>query len=88
MTVSRVLPAALNPDDELATIDHPGIAWRIRRLRRDRGWTQTEVGDACGVSRFAVSQWERRHMKVSLVMLCRLADAFGCRLDWIIRGRS
>lgn len=85
--VRRVLPAALNPDDELATLDLQGIAWRIRLLRRERGWTQTDVGDACEVSRFAVSQWERRHMKVSLVMLCRLADAFGCTLDYLVRGR-
>ncbi len=80
-------PAALNPDDELATVDRAGIAMRIRQMRHDRGWTQTELGAACDTCRFKISQWERSASGVRLVMLLRLADAFDITLDELVRGR-
>lgn len=86
MTAARVLPTATNPDDELAVLDRPRIAMRIRRLRKDRAWTQAEVGDACGTTRHVVSTWERAEKCPSLTSLCRLADAFRCSLDWMVRG--
>lgn len=34
------------------------IATRIRQLRRERGLTQEHLGELCGASKSAVSQWE------------------------------
>jgi transcriptional regulator with XRE-family HTH domain len=31
---------------------------RIKRLREAQGFTQTQLGELCGVSKSAVSQWE------------------------------
>ena len=31
----------------------------LRRLRRERGWTQRQVAEQLGVSTQAVSKWER-----------------------------
>ena len=31
----------------------------LRRLRRERGWTQRQVAERLGVSAQAVSKWER-----------------------------
>ncbi|WP_164176800.1 helix-turn-helix domain-containing protein, partial [Streptococcus pneumoniae] len=32
---------------------------RIRAARKQRGWTQSQLGEALGVSSQAVSQWEQ-----------------------------
>jgi DNA-binding XRE family transcriptional regulator len=87
MSVDSTPPAALNPDDELATLDRTGLACRMRSLRRERGWRQIHVADACEVSRFTVSQWERARFPPGTTMLLRLADVFGCSLDYLLRGR-
>ena len=88
MSVTRVLPAALNPDDELATLDRQAIGRRIKRLRLDRGWTQSDLQDATGAVRTTIAHWERGFWTPSATAFVRLADAFGCRLDYLIRGRS
>lgn len=86
MTSARVLPTALNADDELATLDLVDIGWRIRRLRKDRGWSQDDLAIATDVQRWAVSNWEHGIRQPSMVAFLRLADAFDCRLDWLVRG--
>lgn len=88
MTAARVLPTATNADDELATLDRAGIAWRIRRLRKDRGWSQTDLADACDIARVTIWRWETADAVPDAVSFCRLADAFHCTLDYLIRGRS
>ena len=88
VSAARVLPTATNPDDEVAVLDRAGIAWRIRRLRTDRGWSQTDLGDACDTDKHVISTWERARKCPSLTMLLRLADAFACRVDYIVRGWS
>jgi len=65
-----------------------GIGWRIRRLRLDRGWRQTDLAAECGVNALAVGAWERGQVTPSTISFCRLADAFECTTDYLIRGRS
>lgn len=79
-------PAALNEDDELATLELRAIGRRIRDMRTDRGWTQDDLGDACEVNRSGVSLWEHGKRPPSTTMLLRLADAFGCTVEYLIRG--
>lgn len=88
MSVSRALPTALTPDDELATLDAADIAWRIRRLRRDRGWTQFDLSIATGADLHTVVMWESEPRIPRLIFCCRLADAFECSLDYVVRGTS
>lgn len=85
-SAARILPIATNVDDELAVLDLPGIAWRIRRQRHDKNWFQADVAAACGVTRTTVTNWETSVHPPSLTMCLRLADAFDCTLDWLIRG--
>lgn len=82
------LPTALNPDDELAELDLADIGWRIRALRKSRGWTQDDLGDAVGGTRATVSWWECGKRPPSLTHFLRLADALDVKLDYLMRGRS
>ena len=70
-----------------AGYDVAGVAWRIRRLRRDRQWTQVDLAAECGVQRFTVTRWETSWMLPDALHLCRLADAFGVTTDYLL-GRA
>ena len=70
-----------------ADVDVAAVAWRIRRLRRDRRWTQVDLAAECGVQRFTVTRWETSWMLPDALHLCRLADAFGVTTDHLL-GRA
>lgn len=70
-----------------AGVDVDGVAWRIRRLRRDRRWTQVDLAAECGVQRFTVARWETSRMLPDALHLYRIADAFGCSTDYLL-GRA
>ena len=57
------------------------IGKNIARLRKQKGWTQTELGNILGVSNQAVSKWESEMSMPDIMILPALADAFGCCID-------
>lgn len=63
------------------------LAEGLRRLRTERGLTQTEVARMAGVSPSAISQAESGHRGLGLDTLLVLADALGVGLDDLL-GRS
>lgn len=52
----------------------------LRRLREERGWTQAEAAERCGMSFQQLSQVESGRSNVTLVTLCRLARGLGVDL--------
>lgn len=60
---------------------------RIRQLRLERGINQKELGDAVGVSKQSVSNWENGNIMPSIDLLIRLADFFGVSTDHLL-GRT
>lgn len=54
---------------------------RLRNQRKARGWSQTELGRAIGVSRFWVSQMERGKESVELGLVLDAARALGMLVD-------
>jgi transcriptional regulator with XRE-family HTH domain len=63
------------------------LAEGLRRLRTERGLTQTEVARMAGVSPSAISQAESGHRGLGLDTLLVLGDALGVGLDDLL-GRS
>lgn len=53
----------------------------LRLWRRHRGMTLEALGNACGVTRSALSQIESRKTKASAALLKRLAAALACDMD-------
>lgn len=49
---------------------------RIRKLRRDRDWTQAELGERSGVYFRNISRYESDRLKPGVKILQRLAVAF------------
>lgn len=62
------------------------IAYRLSRLRRDRGYSQEKLAEKLGVSRQAVSKWERAESSPDTDNLIALADIYGMSLDELLKG--
>lgn len=63
----------------------PGIRNRIKELRKQRGWTQQQLGDAVGVSRQSINSIERGRYVPSLPLALTFARVFACSTDDIFR---
>jgi transcriptional regulator with XRE-family HTH domain len=51
------------------------VAINVRRLRRDRGWTQEDLADRVGLSTRYVGQIERAQASMTITVLGRIANA-------------
>lgn len=60
---------------------------RIAELRDQRGWTQEELAQSIGITRAALSHYEKNRRKPDFEILTKLADKFGVSIDYLI-GRT
>lgn len=58
---------------------------RLMELRKSRGWSQEQLGEAIGVTRQTVSKWETGETTPEMGKLVQLADLFGLTLDQMVR---
>ncbi|MGO9180058.1 MAG: helix-turn-helix domain-containing protein [Candidatus Limnocylindrales bacterium] len=67
--------------------DHPhpellvAFGAAVRRLRRERGWSQEEFADRVGVHRTYMGSVERGERNLSLLNIARMADALHVTLS-------
>jgi len=71
----------------LVDLDMHGIAERLKRLREERGLTQTRLAELLGMAARSYNRWERGGHVPSLEMLIKAADVFQVTLDELV-GRS
>lgn len=64
------------------------ISTRIRQLRHERGLTQEQLGQLCGASKSAVSQWEAGTTLPSLSNIMAMRESLGFSLDWLLTGAA
>lgn len=62
------------------------IAYRLSKLRRERNLSQEALANQLGVSRQAVSKWERAESSPDTDNLIALADLYGMSLDDLLKG--
>ena len=53
------------------------LAANIRRLRRERGWSQETLADRAGIHRTYLGSVERGERNVAIDNICRIALALG-----------
>ena len=56
---------------------------RLRELRAEHGWSQTELGDRLGVSRQTVNAIENGRYDPSLPLAFTIACVFGLKIEQI-----
>lgn len=61
------------------------IAQRLADLRRKRGFSQEGLAAELGLSRQAVSKWERAESAPDMGNLMALADLYGVTIDELLR---
>lgn len=64
------------------------IAQRLAEMRREKGFSQEELANLLGLSRQAVSKWERGESAPDMANLIALADLYEVTLDELIRGEA
>lgn len=60
------------------------IAERLQKLRKENGYSQEELADALGISRQAVSKWERAESSPDTDNLILLARLYNVSLDQLL----
>lgn len=60
----------------------------LSALRKQRGLSQEEFGEALGVSRQTIYTWEADISSPNIENLRAIADYFGCTVDQLIRGEA
>jgi len=60
---------------------------RLRELRAERGWSQTELGERLNVSRQTVNAIENERYDPSLPLAFAIARVFGLRIEEIFEDR-
>jgi len=60
------------------------LANRITELRKEKGWSQSELAKKINVSREIVGRYERGDALPSIDVAKRIADAFEVSLDYMV----
>ncbi|WP_274649391.1 helix-turn-helix domain-containing protein [Paenibacillus humicola] len=63
------------------------IGGRISKLREDRGWTQEQTAASLGISRAALSHYEKNRREPDTETLSKFADLFHVSVDYLV-GRT
>ena len=60
---------------------------RIKKIRQEKKWTQTELGEKVGVLKQQIYDWERGHNEPRMPAIKKLAKVLGVRINWLLTGR-
>lgn len=71
----------------MATEDN-GFGHRLLTLRKQRGWSQPELGKQVGTSGAIIGRYERGEITPSIEVAKKLADAFGVTLDYLVDDKE
>ncbi len=62
------------------------IGSQLKTLRKERGWTQTDLADKAGIKRTALGAYEEGRAEPRLGVLVRLAHTLDVSLDTLVLG--
>ncbi len=60
------------------------LAANMKRLRKERGWSQEALADEAGLDRTYISGIERRVRNPTITVVERIANALGCHLGQLL----
>jgi transcriptional regulator with XRE-family HTH domain len=61
---------------------------RLLNLRKERGWSQPELGKRIGTSGAIIGRYERGEITPSIEVAKKLADTFGVTLDFLVDDKD
>jgi len=81
-------PRSRNPIKQEAEASAESLGSRLARLRRAKGWNQSELAARVGVTSNQISKFERETGKPGLETLSKLAEALATTTDFLLTGRE
>ena len=75
----------MSPTSKKGSFMNVEIAQRLAAMRREQGYSQEELAERLGLSRQAVSKWERAESAPDMGNLIALADLYEVTLDELLR---
>lgn len=72
----------------MASMEAQALGRRVRRLREDRGFSQSELAQRSEISTQYLGEIERGRRDPSVSVACRLALALDSSLDFLCQGHS
>ena len=63
------------------------LAKRLRKCRKEKGWTQIEVATYCDITETTYQNYELKSREPKLEILLRIADVYEVSLDYLV-GRT
>lgn len=70
-------PKMRKPEEGRVHATRVHLAFHVRRLREERGWSQLDLAGACGLHRTHVSRLENALYNASIYTVDNIAEAFG-----------
>ena len=64
------------------------IGYNIKKARRDKGWTQKQLGDKCGMADSAIRRYEIGKGRPKYETLEKIANALGVSVDMLYYGEE
>lgn len=61
------------------------FAEKVKRLRRERGWSQDEFGEKIGVHGRHVGKYENGHTLPNAETIVKIANTLGVSIDYLLR---
>ena len=68
--------------------NHHTVARRLKKLRKDKGWSLTACAEHTGVSKAMLGQIERQESSPTLATLWKLATGFNVSLSWLLNDEQ
>ncbi|MCM3708608.1 MULTISPECIES: helix-turn-helix domain-containing protein [Cytobacillus] len=62
------------------------FAEKLKKERKEKGWSQEELAEKLYVSRQSVSKWENGQNYPSIEIIIKLSDLFGVTIDELLRS--
>ncbi len=69
-------------------MENYSIGKTIAALRKEKGWTQSELAEKLQVSDKAVSKWEQDNGMPSVEFFPKMAQIFGVSIDYLMTGQA
>lgn len=64
------------------------LAKKIRELRKQSNYNQTQLARFIGMTPSTISDWENERSEPNVIQLIRLADIFNCSIDYLCERES
>ena len=87
-------PYNSSPMGRKATVTHPSspetkaIGTRIAKVRRSKGFSQTELGQRLGIIQKTISDYERGRLRLPAELLPKLAHALDVSPEHLLTGQD